>query len=586
MGSSIKRMFELAGRYKSRMIAAVVLAILSVAAGMIPYFIIQRIIMEFVSGVPDSVYLRNLAVFAGAAYLLKVTLFGKATSLSHGAAYRILYNIRLKVADKLARLPMGYYSEKASGKIKKVMLEDVEQLERFLAHYIPETTSNLVIPIVLTVYLFMLDWRMALFMLLTIPLTVLAFMLMMRGYKEKTEKYHRSAEEMNETIVEYINGISVIKAFNQTSESYKKYSGSIRTYQKFVLDWFKSCWPYMSAYFVIMPANLVAVLPAGAYFYLNGSLDLSVFILFIVISMGFSSPIIKLTEFMDGISLVTASESRINDILQEKELLNAQKEGTVPPDYSISFSDVRFSYGDTETIKGISFFAEKGTSTALVGPSGSGKSTLAKLLARFWDLDSGRIDIGGVNIRDIPIEQLMEKVGFVFQDVFLFDVSIKENIRMGRRDATDEEVIEAAKLAQCHDFIMKTDNGYDTFIGDFGNRLSGGEKQRISIARAILRNAPVIVLDEATSSIDPENEDKIQEAINNLTCGKTLIVIAHRLSTIINCDQILVVDDGEVEAKGRHEELLEKCPLYRSMWEAHVETMGWTFEAKGAELNA
>ena len=395
MGGSVKRMFGLAGRYKNRMIAAVVLAILSVAVGMVPYFIIQQIIMEFVSAVPDPAHLRNLAILVGAAYLLKVALFGNATSLSHGAAYRILYNIRIKMAGKLAKLPLGYYSEKASGKIKKVMLEDVEQLERFLAHYIPETTANLIIPVALIIYLFTLDWRMALFMLLTIPLAVLAFMLMMRGYNVKTEKYHRSAEEMNETIVEYINGISVIKAFNQTSESYKKYSRSIKIYQKFVLDWFKSCWPFMSAYFVIMPASLVAVLPAGAYYYLNGSLDLSVFILFIVISMGFSSPIIKLTEFMDGISLVTASESRIHDILQEKELLNTREAVAVPSDYSIRFSDVKFSYGNTETIKGVSFFAREGTSTALVGPSGSGKSTLAKLLARFWDINSGRIDIGG-----------------------------------------------------------------------------------------------------------------------------------------------------------------------------------------------
>ncbi len=578
MLDSILRMIRLAGKHKDKMVWSVVCAVLSVAAGIIPFFIIHRIIMEFMRDNPDRRHIESLILAAGAALILKAVFFSKATRLSHSAAYKILYNTRIKLAYKLARLPLGYFSDRASGKIKKVMLEDVEEMERFLAHNIPETTSNLIIPVAVTVYLFILDFRMAAAMLITFPAAYLAFIFMMKDSKEKMKKYVEATESMNGVIVEYIKGMAVIKAFNQTTGSFAKYRSSIEEYRKFVMKWYRDAWPYMSAYFVIMPANLVAVLPAGAYFYLNGSLELSVFILFLVISMGFAAPILKLTEFLDGITMISSCESRVNEILQDNELFKSDKPAVIPESFSIRFDSVRFSYAEKETIKGISFTADEGTVTALVGPSGSGKSTVAKLIARFWDISGGEISVGGLNIREIPVEKLMETVSFVFQDVFLFNVSVRDNIKMGRPEATDAEIENAARMAQCHEFIMGMEKGYDTVVGEDGSKLSGGEKQRISIARAILRNAPVIVLDEATSSVDPENEDKIQEALNNLTKGKTLIVIAHRLSTIIHSDKILVINEGVIEAEGRHEELLKKCPLYKGMWEAHVEAMEWEFD--------
>ncbi|MEG6511744.1 ABC transporter ATP-binding protein [Desulforamulus ruminis] len=576
---SMARLFTLAGTHKSKMIGSVVLAILSVAAGIIPYFIVQRMVMEFISGRPDMEYLSRLAMLIGVCLVLKVGLFAKATSLSHWAAYSILYNTRIKLANKFTKLSLGYLTDRTSGKIKKVMLDDVEKMEQFLAHNIPETISSIVIPLLVTIYLFMLDWRMALIMLLPVVLAFIPYGILMKDYKSKMEQYNTSTENVNAAIVEYIKGMAVIKAFNQTTASFAKYSDSVQEFKEFVLTWFQRSWHYMSAYAVLMPASLIVVLPAGAYFYLNGSLELSAYILFLLISLGFAAPVMKLVEFIDGIVLVTASETRIHEVLEEEELLEITAKNC-PQNYSVQFDGVTFSYGQGDVIKGVSFVAEENTTTALVGPSGSGKSTLAKLIARFWDIQEGRITIGGLDLREIPVEELMKTVSFVFQDVFLFNVSIKENIKMGKPDATDEEVIEVAKLARCHEFIVNLKDGYDTLAGEGGCRLSGGEKQRISIARAILRNAPVVILDEATASMDPENEDKIQEALNNLAKGKTLIVIAHRLSTIMYSEKIIVIDQGKIQTQGTHEELLEGCPLYRNMWNDHIEAVDWDFNLK------
>ena len=340
----------------------------------------------------------------------------------------------------------------------------------------------------------------------------------------------------------------------------------------------------MSAYFVLISSGTVIVIPAGAWFYSQGTLDLPSYILFMLISLGFSAPLIKLTEFVDSIAMIVNAEESVNEIIEEPELYRSDL-NLVPEGCNIEFSNVGFSYDEDEVLKNISFSAEKNTTPALVGPSGGGKSTIAKLIARFWDVNSGKIMIGGVDIREIKQEELMNVVSFVFQDVFLFNDTIMENIRVGRKDATEDEIIEAARLAMCHDFIMQTEHGYNTLAGDGGARLSGGERQRISIARAILRNAPVIVLDEATAYSDPENEDKIQESINNLTKDKTLIIIAHRLSTIMHSDKIIVIDKGDLSAQGTHEELLESSSLYKSMWFSHIASMDWHLERSGEEAN-
>ncbi len=582
MKDSILRMIDLAGGYKYRMIISIFLAILSVGCGMIPFLIIPEIVMQFINNSYNITYLRNLAIAVGFALVLKNILFAYSTRASHKVAYKILYNTRIKLAYKLARIPLGFFTDKASGQVKKVMVEDVEDMERFLAHNLPETTSNFVIPLAVTIYLFTVDWRMAMAMLITIPLAIIPFRQMMKGSNEKMDKYTKAKENMNKTIVDYIKGIAVIKAFNQTTNAFSKYKKSIYDYEKFVLSWYKSAWIYMSAYFVMMTTNLIVIIPVGAYLNLNGSLSVADFILFLTISMGFTAPLIKLTEFLDGIIMVTESEKKVYDILKADELCYSNKISNIK-NYSIEFKDVSFAYEQKDVIKNVSFFAESASTTAIVGPSGSGKSTLAKLIARFWDINKGEIRLGEVNIKEIPVETLMELVSFVFQDVFLFNVSIKENIRMGKLDASDEEIIKAAKQAQCHEFIMEKEKGYDTIVGESGSKLSGGEKQRISIARAILRNSPIIILDESTSSIDPENEDKIQEALNNLTKEKTVFIIAHRLSTIIYSDKILVINKGNIEDQGNHEELLSSCELYKQMWHTHIGAMEWEFELGGTK---
>jgi ATP-binding cassette subfamily B protein len=574
----------MAGDFKGQMIASVLLATLSVALGIIPFFIMHRIVVDVMAGTADFKHTSPLAVAAGVCLVMKVLTSFRSTVLSHRVAYRILFNIRISLAKKFVDLPLGFVNKHASGTLKKIMVDDVEKLEIFLAHNIPETMSSCIVPVFIIVYMFFLDWRMALALLSTIPLSYIAFLLMMKDSNVKMQEFNDATEHVNGTIVEYVKGMAVIKAFNQTTTSFEKYSHSLTRYLNYVLEWFEYCWPYMSAYFVLITAGIVVVLPAGAYFYTNGSLDMATYILFMLIALGFSKPFLKLSEFSDSIALITLSEQNINNTLKEKELYKTDL-NLIPGAYDVKFSNIRFAYNEKEVLHKISFTAKQGTTTALVGPSGSGKSTIAKLIARFWDVNSGKLTIGGIEIKEINAESLMDMVSFVFQDVFLFNDSIMENIRIGKQGATDEAVVQAAKRAMCHDFILKTENGYKTVVGTDGNKLSGGERQRISIARALLRDAPIIVLDEATAFTDPENEDKIQESINNLIKNKTLIVIAHRLSTVMHSEKIIVLDEGHILGDGTHEELLGNSPLYRNMWNAHIDAMDWEFDIEGGREN-
>ena len=438
-----------------------------------------------------------------------------------------------------------------------------------MAHFMPEITSNIVAPLCCIILVFILDWRMGLAALITIPLGLLGYIGMMKDYVNKSTTYMKSQNAMNRTLVEYVNGIEVIKAFNQGNTSYSKFTGAINFFHDSTLAWWKQSWLWSAVIQAVMPTTLLGTLPIGAWLYMTGTLPLSDFITCIILPIGFIAPLMRVGKYSEQFNMVKACLDQIRDFIEKPELSRPEK-NVVLDGTAYRFENVSFAYNETDVLKNVSFEINPSTVSAIVGPSGSGKSTIAKLMAGFWDTTKGKVIFGGKNIKEIPFAQLMDEVSYVAQDNFLFDESIRENIRIGKPSATDDEVVAAAKAACCHDFIVKLENGYDTNAGDAGGKLSGGERQRITIARAILKNARVIILDEATAYADPENEYLIQSAISKLVKGKTLIVVAHRLATIQNADQILVVENGKIVGCGGQEELLLKCPLYQRLWSDYV----------------
>lgn len=559
--------------HRSGFALSVVLAIISVASGLVPYFAVAEIVNLLISGEMDfSVYLQ-WGLIGLIAYFARSVFHGLSMRCSHEATFRVLSEMRRTIAEKLTRVPMGYLTATPSGRLKTTMVERIEQMEVPLAHIIPEMTANLLVPVALVVYLFVLDWRMALASLATIPLGMLCYMAQMKEYPKKYAAVMQANKHMNATTVEYVGGIEVIKAFNQSAASYEKFTDAVRQNTRLMLEWMKSTQGYSALMMTLWPAVLIAVLPVGCLLYQNGSLSASDFITIAILSLGIIGPLVAAIFLTDDFSKIATITGEIAAVLEEPELDRPKAQKKLEG-HDISLRDVHFAYKDVQVLNGVSLDIKAGMRTALVGPSGSGKSTIAKLIASYWDVSSGRITIGGIDVKTLPPEQVMDLIGYVSQDNFLFNVSVRENIRMGRPDATDEDVEAVAKAAGCHDFIMSLTHGYDTSVGGAGGHLSGGERQRVAIARAMMKNAPIVILDEATSYTDPENEAILQESIGRLTRGKTLIVIAHRLSTITETDQIAVVDDGRIVAVGKHAELVQCCPLYAQMWAAHTRSRG------------
>ena len=559
--------------HRSGFALSVVLAIISVASGLVPYFAVAEIVNLLISGEMDfSVYLQ-WGLIGLIAYFARSVFHGLSTRCSHEATFRVLSEMRRTIAEKLTRVPMGYLTATPSGRLKTTLVERIEQMEVPLAHIIPEMTANLLVPVALVVYLFVLDWRMALASLATIPLGMLCYMAQMKEYPKKYAAVMQANKHMNATTVEYVGGIEVIKAFNQSAASYEKFTDAVRQNTRLMLEWMKSTQGYSALMMTLWPAVLIAVLPVGCLLYQNGSLSASDFITIAILSLGIIGPLVAAIFLTDDFSKIATITGEIAAVLEEPELDRPKAQKKLEG-HDISLQDVHFAYKDVQVLNGVSLDIKAGMRTALVGPSGSGKSTIAKLIASYWDVSSGRITIGGIDVKTLPPEQVMDLIGYVSQDNFLFNVSVRENIRMGRPDATDEDVEAVAKAAGCHDFIMSLTHGYDTIVGGAGGHLSGGERQRVAIARAMMKNAPIVILDEATSYTDPENEAILQESIGRLTRGKTLIVIAHRLSTITEADQIAVVDDGRIVAVGKHAELVQCCPLYAQMWAAHTRSRG------------
>ncbi|MGH0052597.1 MAG: ABC transporter ATP-binding protein [Sphaerochaetaceae bacterium] len=562
-------LFEWAVPYKGKYLLSVFTAILGVLCSIIPYYCISRIVTLLIAGEHTASSYSLWIAIAAAFWIGNYLFHAISTTISHGATFAVIADVRRRMCEKLSRMSMGRVLDHPSGETKNLIIERVDSIEPTLAHLVPEMTSKLLAPVVILAYVLILDWRVGLWSLVTLPVGLLAMMGMMIGYKEKFSRYVQSGKKLNSVAVEYINGIEVIKTFSQTAKTYKKFTDAIRESAHSAIDWMRDTQIFFSASMVIIPSVLVSVLPACVLFYLQGSLPVNDIVVIVVLCLGMMSPLIGAMSYTDDLGKIGTIVGEINEILEEEELQRPEKSVSIER-FDIIGNTVRFAYKDTEVLHGVDFSFRDGAVTALVGPSGSGKSTIARLIASMWDVTSGSITIGGVDIRQIPLRQLNEMVAYVSQDTFLFNETVRENLRKGRLDASDAEVETIARAAGCHDFIMRLENGYDTITGSSGGHLSGGERQRLSIARAMLKDAPIIILDEATAYTDPENEAVIQSAVAKLVEGKTLIVVAHRLSTITDSDQIVVVNQGKIEATGTHETLLDDCLLYRRLWETHI----------------
>lgn len=554
---------------KASYLRSVVLACIGVICSIVPYFVMGTMVKQLLQGERNyDVFLLEgglMAVFI----VLGILFHTLSTNLSHKTTFALIAGIRTELCEKLARLPLGTVRETPSGALKNIMIERTDAIETTLAHVVPEFTANLLAPLLMFLYLCRIDWRMALLSLATLPLTLLCLMAMFHDYERPFRRTQETTKVLNDTAVEYIGGIEVIKAFGKAESSYARFARAAEENARSFTDWMRASIVPFSLSMTIAPATLLAVLPLGAVFVMQGTLAFHDYVMILILSCGLITPLITALSYSDDIGKATSIFGEIDAVLTLPELSRPAESRAVPDGCEVRLSGVRFGYGDKEVLHGIDLDIPAGKVTALVGPSGSGKSTIAKLVASLWDVGDGSITLGGVDLRELSSEDYNRQVAYVSQDSFLFNTTVRENIRMGRPGASDAEVEAVARDSGCYDFIMELEHGFDTVVGGSGAHLSGGERQRISIARAMMKDAPLLILDEATSYADPENEALIQESVARLACGKTLLVIAHRLSTIVNADQIVVVKSGEIAARGTHAELLRESPLYRKMWEAH-----------------
>lgn len=573
--SPVGRIWQWGEAEHGRLITAVVLAVLGTVCGMVPYFAAAKIITLLLAGEQALNAYTPWLLTALCGYLLRTVLYNSALSISHKATYNILKTIRQMLLAKLPKLPLGTVMDTSSGKLKQTIVDQVDGMETTLAHLFPEMTANIAAPVLTIVYLFVLDWRLALLSLVVFPVAFFFMMTVMGGYGKDYAGAVQATNEMSSTLIEYINGIEVIKAFNQGEKSYARLTEKVRYNAQYYVNWMKKSQLGMAMAYGFFPAQMLTILPAGWLLWLHGSLSAETFLTVIILALGMAAPIVAAFNFVDTLAQVGTTVGQVDEILCAEE----QEHGSTPVTFAghdIVLQNVSFGYhADKEILHDVSLTIPAGKMTALVGPSGSGKTTLCNLIARFWDVDSGSVKIGGVDVRDYTLESLMDQISMVFQNVYLFADTIENNIKFGCPEATHEQVVAAARKACCADFIEALPDGYDTVIGEGGASLSGGEKQRISIARAMLKDAPIVILDEATANVDPENEDRLQKAIEALTRDKTIILIAHRLKTVKNADQILVVDHGRIVQQGKHEQLMKQPGLYAEFVGGRRQAEGW-----------
>lgn len=590
--SWVKTVFNYAKPHKGKMSIAIILEVISVACGFIPYIGVYNIIMLFVEERANMDNIIPLIIICATGYVAKILFHGIATTFSHISAYNILEGIRLSMTGKLAKAPLGTVLSRPGGEIKNLIVDRVETIELPLAHIIPEGISNLLVPIGAFIYMLYIDWRLALWSLICVPLAFIVYSFVLKHFNKQYMDFMKSGDEVNSVIIEYVEGIEVIKAFGRSGSSYEKYKNSVTAFKAYTLDWFQSTWKHMTLGGAILPSSLLGALPAAVGLYLIGGITPAEIVISIALSMALVAPLTAFTVVVNDLKLIQYAINDVESILHLSELDDA-KDKVDLKGYQIEFNQVDFSYNDegSKVLNKMDLSFKEGSYTAIVGPSGSGKSTIARLIARYWDVNSGNIKIGRQNIKKIPLEQLSKTVSFVTQDNYLFHCSLMENIRIGNPEATDEEVYEAARAALCEEFILALPRGYETDAGEAGGRLSGGERQRVAIARAILKDSPVIILDEATAFTDPENEEKLQKSLMALTREKkngkrkTLIVIAHRLSTIKEADDIVVLKEGRVLDQGSHQELLKTSEMYTNLWNAHIGAKDWSIVKNKEEVS-
>ncbi|HGC8630132.1 TPA: ABC transporter ATP-binding protein [Streptococcus agalactiae] len=561
---------EVLKKHIGQILSSVIIAVIGVFCGVVPYFALAKITQNIaISNTDLEFYIRPILLILGG--LIGSVIFHEiSTLISHNLAFRIIEDERKKLVRKINRLSMGEIEKRSSGEWTQFMVETLNKIEQPIAHVIPEVIANLIIPIALVVIIFIMDWRIGIANLITLPLGVLFSILMMGGYEEKSRNYQEAAKNMNTTAVEYIRGIQVIKAFNKSASSYGKFVDAVNSNRDSMLNWYLSVCFYMTAAMEVLPSTLLFVLPTSLYLYMNGSIEVGNLIMCVLLSYACYKPLIKAMSHMDTMANVRVVIDEIKNVMELPELERGNGEEKIRS-YDINFENVCFAYNDKKKVfDNLSFSAKENKLTAIVGYSGGGKSTIAKLIAGYWNINKGKISVGNVNLKDVSLEKNMELVTYVSQENYLFRKSIIDNMRMANQNASIEEIKDACKKASCHDFIMSLPNGYETIIGESGSNLSGGERQRLTIARALLKDSPIVLLDEATAYSDPDNEAEIQKSIDALVENKTVIMIAHRLSTIIGADKIIVLNNGEIEAEGTHKELLGKSETYAKMWKSHI----------------